>query len=112
MKKFLTLSFAALLVCTAAAIAQQSASPSNDQSSQSSAQSIRGTISSVDNNAKTLTVKDSTGKDVTIYWNDTTRFSGGSFSDLKEGSAVTIQATDQSGRMVASSITLSSKKSY
>lgn len=112
MKKILSLAFAGALVCATAVLAQQSNPPSNDQNSQSSAQSIRGTVSAVDNNAKTLTVKDSSGKEVTVYWTDATRFSGGSMADLKEGAAISLQASDQSGKMVASSISLSAKKPY
>jgi len=71
--------------------------------------SIRGTISSVDNNAKSMVVKDADGKEVTIFWTDTTRLSG----ELTQGAAVNLQTTEQDGKTVATSIQVSSsKKAY
>ena len=62
---------------------------------------IQGTITKVDMDQKTLVVKDSNGQEKTFYWDSATKVSGG---DLKEGATVTLSATDQQGKMVASSI--------
>lgn len=62
---------------------------------------IEGTITRVDMDQKVLVVKDSTGQLKTVYWDTATKVSGG---DLKEGATVTLSATNQQGRMVASSI--------
>ena len=61
---------------------------------------IQGTITKVDMDQKTLVVKDSNGQEKTFYWDSATKVSG----DLKEGASVTLSATDQQGKMVASSI--------
>ena len=92
------------------AVATVSAQSTQDSSkSQSSMKSLRGTVSSVDNTAKSFVVKDSSGKEVTVFWTDSTRMSG----DLKEGSSVDIQTSDQGGRMVATSIDVqAAKKPY
>jgi hypothetical protein len=77
--------------------------------SQGSMKSIQGTISSVDNSAKSFIVKDSSGKEVTVFWTDATRLSG----ELTEGASVMLQTTQQDGKTVATSIQVSSsKKTY
>jgi Domain of unknown function (DUF5666) len=80
------------------------------QSQQAAPSSIRGTITSVDNTAKSFVVKDdSTGKEVTVYWDSSTKVNG----DLKVGSQVSLQTTDQSGRTMATSIDAkAAKKPY
>lgn len=65
-----------------------------------SAGKIQGTITKVDMDQKVLVVKDSNGQEKTFTWDSATKVSG----DLKEGASVTISATDQQGKMVASSI--------
>ncbi|HEY3203560.1 MAG TPA: hypothetical protein VGL03_07850 [Thermoanaerobaculia bacterium] len=106
MKRILVLSLVMVFALSAAAVAiPQSA----DTSQSAAAKSIRGTISSVDQNAKMLVVKDNSGKDITVYWNDATRLSG----DLKEGATVSLQTTEQGGKTVATSIEVSgTKKPY
>lgn len=107
----------ALAIClsTAMAIAlsatalggQRTARQTGQQTSQT--KSIRGTITQVDTNQKMFAVKDESGKQVTVYWNDGTRVSGG---ELKEGATVTLQATEQGAKTVATSIQVRTKKSY
>jgi hypothetical protein len=70
--------------------------------------SIRGTISSVDNNAKSMVVKDADGKEVTIFWTDATRLSG----ELTQGASVQLQTMEQDGKTVATSVQVSSSKKY
>jgi hypothetical protein len=93
------------LAVSAAAIAQDSPQKPDTmkpaQSQQAAPSSIRGTITSVDNTAKSFVVKDDTsGKDVTVFWDSSTKVNG----DVKVGNAVTLQTTDQSGRTMATSI--------
>jgi Domain of unknown function (DUF5666) len=86
---------------------QSSQDPSKSQPSQMKA--LRGTVSSVDNTAKSFVVKDSSGKEVTVFWTDSTRMSG----DLKEGASVNIQTSDQGGKVVATSVEVqAAKKAY
>ena len=57
-----------------------------------------GTITKVDNAQKMMTVKDKTGKEWTIYWNDSTKVEGGA---PKEGAMVTFKADSKDGKMWA-----------
>jgi hypothetical protein len=110
MKKVSLLALAAALVLSTVAIAQDT-KPADKPSQQpsSSMSSLRGTISSVDNTGKSFVVKDSAGKETTVYWNDATRLSG----DLATGSMVVIQSSTQDGKVMASSIQVSgAKKPY
>jgi Cu/Ag efflux protein CusF len=80
-----------------------------DPSKSQPMKSLRGTVSSVDNTAKSFVVKDSSGKEVTVFWTDSTRMSG----DLKEGASVNIQTSDQGGKTVATSVEVqAAKKAY
>jgi hypothetical protein len=84
--------------------------PQNSKENPSSASAMHGTVTSVDNNAKSFVIKDDvSGKEVTVYWDSSTKVSG----DLKVGSMVNLQTTDQGGRTVATSIDAkASKKPY
>ena len=107
MRKLLVLALAAAFAVSGAAIASaQSAQPAPSQ--QGSMKSIRGTISSVDNTAKSLVLKDGDGKEQTIFWTDATRLSG----ELAEGASVALQTIQQDGKTVATSIQVSAKKAY
>ena len=83
--------------------------PQGVQSSQAPAKAsaMRGSITSVDNTAKSFVMKDeASGKEVTVYWTGSTKLNG----DLKVGSMVSIETTDQGGRTVATSIDASAAK--
>lgn len=110
MKKVSVLALTALLVLGATAIAlPQDASKSQDNPSASQSKSLRGTISSVDNSAKSFVVKDANGTETTVFWNDSTRLSG----ELAPGAAVVIQTSMQDGKTMASAIQVSgAKKPY
>ena len=80
--------------------AQPEARQSSSQS-QSQTTSVRGSVVSVDQSGKSFVVKDdATGKETTVYWDSSTKVNG----DLKAGSMVTIQTTDQRGKMMATSV--------
>jgi len=56
---------------------------------------MEGKVTKVDMAAKTMTVKDAAGKEVTIYWNDATKVEGG---ELKEGETVHYKAAEKDGK--------------
>jgi len=82
----------------------------SSQQSQAPAKTMRGSVTSVDNSAKSFVLKDeASGKEVTVYWTGTTKLNG----DLKVGSMVSIETSEQGGRTVATSIDASgAKKPY
>ena len=110
MKRTLVSSLAlAFALSAATALAQSAQDPSKSQPSQTMSKSLIGTVSSVDQTAKSFVVKDSNGKEVTVFWNDSTRMSG----DLKDGASVSLQTSEQGGRVVATSVNVqASKKPY
>jgi Cu/Ag efflux protein CusF len=110
MKKILALAMAVGFVAstTLAATQQASRQKTDEQSSPSAqAKSIRGTVLTVDNSAKSMTVRNDSGKELTVFWNDTTRVEGG---ELKEGATVALETSLQNGKMFASSIQITSAK--
>ncbi|HEY2797548.1 MAG TPA: hypothetical protein VGK26_06630 [Thermoanaerobaculia bacterium] len=59
---------------------------------------MEGTITKVDMAGKSMVVKTADGKDMTIYWNDTTKLQG----TPKEGEMVHFKAADKDGKTTAS----------
>jgi len=113
MKKVLALALTVGFGLAVAAFAQDATQtkPDPSQSNPSQSQSgkvVTGTITSIDNAAKTFVVKDESGQNVTVYWSDATRVSG----DLKEGAAVSVQTNDEGGKTMATTIQVRTKKSY
>lgn len=107
MKKVSVLALTAILAFSVAALAAPQAAQENP--SASSMKSMRGTITSIDNSAKSFVVKDADGKEVTVFWNDATRLSG----ELAAGAAVVVQTSTQDGKTVATSVQVSgAKKPY
>jgi len=102
MRKLAALSVAAILALSVVALAD--GDRSNDRT-------IVGTVSHVDTTAKSMVVKDSTGNNVTVYWNDTTKLDTGV---PQEGSTVsiTIDGKDQGANPMAKSISVQPKKPY
>ena len=138
MKKSITPLFAAAFALSAAmAVAQQdnkrpetppqSPNSGNVTGQAATAQPIRGTVSQVDPSGQSFVVRDQSGRDVTVYWDQTTRLSApeasqGSTGDrsgqtasnmsaLKIGDEVEVNATNQNGKSVASSVRVLPKKS-
>ncbi len=60
-----------------------------------------GTITKVDTAGKMMTVKDSVGKETTVYWNDATKVSG---DEMKEGAIVHWAGTEKDGKMWATKV--------
>jgi Cu/Ag efflux protein CusF len=106
MKKVLVLSLVLGLALSGAVVAQDTSKPSQSGQQAPQAKSVRGTVTQMDNTQKFVVVKDDAGQLVTVYFNDSTRISGG---DLKEGAAVSVQTTEQDGKTVATLIQIRTK---
>ena len=113
MKKMILSAAIAAAIAAAAVAAPQDKprdpqDPQAAQSSQAPAKTtMRGSITSVDNTAKSFVMKDeASGKEVTVFWTGSTKLNG----DLKVGSTVSVETSDQGGRTVATSIDASSAK--
>ena len=110
----LSAAIASALAVAASAIPQEKpidpAQPEARQSSQAQAATIKGSVVSVDQSGKSFVVRDeASAKEVTVYWDSATKVNG----DLKPGSMVALQTTDQGGKMMATSIDIkSAKKPY
>ena len=108
MKRIILSAAIAAALAATTAIAQEKpqdpSAPEARQSSQAPSQSattMRGSVVSVDQSGKSFVIKDdATGKETTVYWDASTKLSG----DLKAGSMVSIQTTDQGGKVMATSI--------
>jgi len=87
---------------------QTNPSQSNPDRPQDQGKAVTGTITSIDNTAKMMVIRDDSGQTVTVYWNDATRVSG----DLKEGATVSVLTSDQGGKTMATTIQVRTKKSY
>jgi hypothetical protein len=98
MKKLVSLTAVALLALTMVALAEGSGD-----------KTIVGTVSQVDSTAKSMTVKDSTGNSVVVYWNDATKLDTGM---PQEGStvSVTIDSKDSGSKPMAKSISVQQPK--
>ena len=98
MRRLTGISLIALMCVTAIAVAAP----------QADSKFVSGTISRVDTTGKTLVVKQSSGDEVTVYWNDGTTVSG----DLREGQPVRVEVKEQDGKTWATSIQVQAKKPY
>ena len=101
MRKAVTLSLALLLCLSAIALAGDKTTVAD--------KTIQGTITKVDTAGKMLTVKDTSGNETTVAWNDSTRISGG---ELAEGATVTLPVSDKGGSPTATTIQVKSAKGY
>jgi len=101
MKKFFAVSLAVMLCLSAIALAAD-----NDKGMQGT--TLQGTITKVSAADKTMTVRDNSGNETTVFWDESTKISG----DLKEGSAVSLTVADKDGKKVASTISVKAPKSY
>ena len=103
MRKAVTLSLSLALALCLSAIALAGDNQSADKT-------ISGTITKVDTAGKMLTVKDTSGTETTVAWNDSTRITGG---ELAEGATVSLSVSDKGGSPTATSIQVkSAKKPY
>ena len=90
----------------ASAVLAQDASQSQKSDQHMSGKMMSGTVTKVDSASKMMTVKDDSGKETTVYWDDSTKVSGGSPT---EGATVTFATMDKDGKTVATHITTKPK---
>jgi hypothetical protein len=93
MKKVFALSLVAVLCLAVVAIAGDDKMAGKDKSP-----TMEGTITKVDMAGKMMMVKDSAGKESTVYWTDKTKVAG---DELKEGSLVHWKGMEKDGKMWA-----------
>jgi Cu/Ag efflux protein CusF len=102
-------------------------SQGNTTGEAATAQPMRGTVSQIDTSGRSFVLHDQSGRDVTVYWDQTTRLSGPEVSQgrtnnmsgqtnsnmngLKVGDEVEVNATNQNGKSVAASVRVLPKKS-
>jgi cold shock CspA family protein len=112
MKRILVLATVLVFGAAMAALAapQDSKAPADPAGSHSQATTgtVQGTVSQLDLAGKTMKVRQSNGKEVTVRWDEATRMGG----DLKDGSEVSVQTTQKGGETIATSIMVNAKKSY
>ena len=58
------------------------------------------TITKLDNANKSMVVKTADGKEMTIYWNESTKMHG----DLKEGDTIHVRTAEKDGKIWATSV--------
>jgi hypothetical protein len=88
MKRFLALAIVLGVALSAVALADHKMDD----------KTMSGTITKVDNAQKMMTVKDKSGKEWTIYWNDQTKIEGAA---PKEGAMIWFKADTKDGKMWA-----------
>jgi hypothetical protein len=128
MKKVLIPVLAAAVSLSAAAlVAQDAAKPSdkpNDSQSSSSATAgtYQGTITQIDESGHSFVLRDQSGKNVTVYWDQSTRLMAPEASEgqtsaapaatgIKVGDDVSVKTTPQGEKNVATTIQVRPKKS-
>ncbi|MCA1579889.1 MAG: hypothetical protein LC796_00575 [Acidobacteria bacterium] len=94
MKKVFALSLVAVLCLAVVAVAGDDKMMGKGKMGGAS----EGTVSKLDMAGKMMMVKDSAGKESTIYWNDSTKVEGG---ELKEGALVNYKGAEKDGKMWA-----------
>jgi len=87
MKKILALSVVAVL-CAVVVLA-------GDEKMGDKGKTNEGTISKMDAAGKMMVVKDSAGKETTVYWNDSTKVAG---DEMKEGAIVHWKGAEKDGK--------------
>jgi len=93
MRKVWALAIVAVLCLAVVAVA------GDDKMGKMDGKKVEGTISKLDMAGKSMTVKDASGAETTVYWSDATKVEGG---DLKEGQTVHVKAAEKDGKMWAS----------
>ncbi len=93
MKKVFALSLVAVLCLAVVAVAGDDKMGKGKMDG-----ATEGTVSKLDMTGKMMMVKDSAGKESTIYWNDSTKVEGG---ELKEGALVHYKGAEKDGKMWA-----------
>jgi hypothetical protein len=85
-------------LCVVLALCLGTVMLADEKMDKSGGKAMRGTIATVDNDQKMMTVRSKSGKEWTIYWNDDTKVEG---SAPKEGAMVWFKATEKDRKMWA-----------
>jgi Cu/Ag efflux protein CusF len=92
-----------LAVCLVASAALAQDTQKSDTSM--SGKTMTGTVTKLDSSAKMMTVKDDSGKEWTVYWDESTTVSG----TPSEGATVSFSATQKDGKTMATAIRVKPK---
>jgi len=127
MKRFLTPMLAAAVTLSAAAlVAQQDNRRPNDPrdenpqtyDSSKSAATFEGTVSQIDPSGSSFVLRDRSGSEVTISWDQSTRVMGAEasqassgMSTLKVGDEVVVKTATQGSKTLATTVQIRPKKS-
>ena len=106
MKRVLMISLAFLL-CTGAALFAEDAMKKDDAMKSGAMKpdkmmTARGTITKMDKDGKMMMMKDAKGKEMSMYWDDSTKVMG----DMKEGEMATVRYAMHDGKMMAHTVTM------
>ena len=107
MKRFLTLVLS-LSLCTGAVLFADEMKKDDSMKSGSmkseKMMTAKGTIMKMDKDAKMMTMKNAKGKEMTMYWDDSTKVEG----DMMEGSMAVVHYMMHDGKMMAHDVKMSS----
>ncbi len=103
MKKVLALSVVAVFCLAVVALAGEEKKAGEKKMG---GKATEVTILKIDQTAKSFTAKGSDEKEITFYWNDSTKVEG----ELKEGEKAHVYATEKDGKMWATRIHVEMKK--
>ena len=107
LKRFLTLVLS-LTLCTGAVLFADESMKKDDSMKSGSMKSEKmmtanGKIMKMDKDAKMMTMKSAKGKEMTMYWDDSTKVEG----DMMEGSMATVHYMMHDGKMMAHDVKMS-----
>jgi hypothetical protein len=105
-KKLLTLALSTVL-CTAAVVAAQDSMKKDDMKKDSGMKSEKtmmatGTVTKIDKDGKMMMMKDKAGKEMMMYWDDTTKVKG----EMMEGHMATVHYMMNGDKMMAHSVSM------
>jgi hypothetical protein len=108
LKRLLTL-ILSLTLCTGAVLFADDTMKKDDSMKSDSMKSAKmmtakGTIMKMDKGSRMMTMKSSKGKEMTMYWDDSTKVEG----DMMEGSMATVHYMMHDGKMMAHDVKMSS----
>jgi hypothetical protein len=106
-KKLFTLALSALL-CTAAVVKAEDAMKKDDAKkgtmTSGKMMTAHGTVTKIDKDGKMMMMTDKAGKEMTMYWDDSTKVKG----DMKEGDMATVKYMMSGDKMMAHSVMMHS----
>jgi Cu/Ag efflux protein CusF len=106
-KRLGPLAFSLLLCTGSVAFAQESMKSDQGMKSSTKTMMCKGTITKMDKDGKTMTVKEASGKEMTCNWDDSTKVTG----ELKEGAMVSAKCTMQGDKMMVKEVKVMKSKS-